>query len=102
MDLREGVYHAEKPLLIHAGREILVESMELELTRVESGELSVYATAHIKAKVTGLVAGRSDIRISLELRGEQYTVVGATVFDVDIHPSGETTLQVTGKLDRSL
>jgi hypothetical protein len=98
LDLQEGVHHAEKSLLFHGGRQIVIEGMELELTRGDSGEMSVYATAHIHAKVTGLVAERSDIQISLELRGEQYTITGATIFDVDIHTTGETTLQITGKL----
>lgn len=98
MDIDAGSLHATKSWIVHRGREIELDRLDLELTPTDSEEMNVFASAHTKAKVLGLNPGDSDIQVILESEGQLYEVAEATVFDLDVHISGETTVQVTGKL----
>jgi hypothetical protein len=81
------------------GQEIPLERMELELSEAAPGAMAVYASARMQAKVTGLAPGKQGIEVFLEWEGATYRVVEATIFDVDVHISGESTVQLTGRLE---
>jgi hypothetical protein len=99
MGFSEGTYHASRSFLLHAGREIAFESLELEISAPGSRELSVFCTGSIRAKIPGLSPGEKGIQVTLELDGEPYRLVDATVFDVDLEVSGKSTVQMTGRLE---
>jgi hypothetical protein len=84
--------------MIRQGQEIPIDRLDLELTPLDSGERNVFASAHTNTKVLGLSPGQSDLQLILEWEGQLYEIAEATVFDVELHVSGETTVQVTGKL----
>jgi hypothetical protein len=97
-DLSPGT-HRSLRASVHLGRqEIPFESLELEVTPSDTGDLQVYGAGRIRAKLPGLSPGSTGIDIRLEIEGKQYRIADATVFDVDVHASGETVIQVTGKV----
>ena len=99
MGLSEGTYRASRSFLIHAGREIPFETLELEISALGSGELSVFCAGQIRAKIPGLSPGEKGIQVNLEIEGEPYRLVDATVFDVDIEVSGKSSVEITGRLE---
>lgn len=98
MSLKAGLYNTYNPYMVHRGREISVQSLELELTPTDSGRWDVFATAHLTVKLLGLDPGEKDIQVFFELEGGRFSIVDATVFDLDLHPSGETSVQIMGQL----
>ncbi len=75
-----------------------MRSLELELSPTDSELWAVFATAHLTVKLLGLDPGEKDIQVFFELEGGRFSIVDATVFDLDLHPSGETSVQITGRL----
>jgi len=100
LSFAEGSYRIEKAWLVSRGQRIPLESTEIDISVAGSGEVSVFASVHMKAKVPGLSPGASDIQVVLEWEGESLCIAEARVFDVDLHLSGETTVQLTGRLER--
>ncbi len=98
LSLKAGSHNPSHPYMLHRGREISVRSMELELSPADSEGWEVFATAHLEVKLLGLDPGEKDIQVFFELEGRRFSIGGATVFDLDLHPSGETSVQITGKL----
>jgi hypothetical protein len=84
--------------LIHKGQEIALERLDLDLTESDTGDMDVFASAYTRARVLGLGPGESDVRVILEREGALYEIHEATVFDLDLPPSGETIVQITGRL----
>ncbi len=101
MSLAEGSHRVSKAWLVSRGKRIPLEEMEIEVSSTESGGLSVFANVHMRVKVPGLSPGESDIEIVFEWERETHRIAEAKVFDVDLHPNGETTLQLTGRLERA-
>lgn len=98
MDLTTGVYQISKSRIVHRGRQIDLDSLELEITSSQAGEMSAFASATIKAKILGLRPDDKDIQVMFKWKDKVCQIEEATVFDVELHPSGTTTLQITGKL----
>jgi len=84
--------------MVHRGREISVKSLEVELSPTDSGPWAVFATARLKVKLLGLDPGEEEIELFFDLEGKRFSVAEAVVFDLDLHPSGETSVQITGRL----
>jgi hypothetical protein len=84
--------------MVHQGRQILLDSLEIELSASPEGETGVFAVASTKAKIPGLSPNEKGLQVTLELGGEVYEIEEATVFDVDFDLSGTTTVQITGTL----
>ena len=98
IDITSGSLRVAEAKMIHRGQEIPIEQLEIEVSSSESEEISVFATAHTKAKVLGLSPGSSELKVILEWEGQLYEITETTVFDLDIHVTGEMDLQLTGKL----
>jgi hypothetical protein len=96
--LAPGTYMASKSRLLLGPREIPFETLEAELSTLESGEISAFCTGRIKAKIPGLSPGETGVGVELELEGVPYRLVDPMIFDVDIHVSGESSVQLTGKI----
>ena len=98
VDLTTGVYQINKSRIVHRGRQIDLDNLELEITSSQVGEMSVFASATITAKIPGLGPDDKDIQVMFEWKDKVCQIEEATVFDVELDPSGTTTLQITGKL----
>lgn len=75
-----------------------MQSLELELSPTDAERWAVFATAQLTVKLLGLDPGEKDIQVFFELDGRRFSIADATVFDLDLHPSGKTSVQITGKL----
>jgi hypothetical protein len=100
LSLVEGTYRIPKAWLTYRGQRIPLESAEIDVSVAGSGEVSVFASVHMKAKLPGLSPGASAIEMTFEWEGESLRIEEARVFDADVHSSGETTVQFTGRLGR--
>jgi hypothetical protein len=97
--LTPGTYGASRARLLLGPREIPFETLEAELTVLESGETSAFCSGRIKAKIPGLSPGQTGVDVRLELEGVSYRLVDPVIFDVDIHVSGESSVQLMGKIE---
>jgi len=95
----EGERRAQAAWWIHGHRRLPLESLELQVTRTEGGELQVHATGVLKGRASGLSPGDQDVELELEMDGSCYRIANAVVFDVDLLASGECSVQVTGILE---
>ncbi|MGQ9859577.1 MAG: hypothetical protein ACUVS3_12950 [Thermodesulfobacteriota bacterium] len=95
----EGRHVARSAWWIYRKRRLPLESLELEISTSESGDLHVHATGRLKGKVAGLNPGDQDVEFELELEGVMYRIAMSTVFDVETLPSGECNVQLTGILE---
>ncbi len=95
----EGKTKAQAAWWILGNRRLALESLELNISGSESGDMQVHATAILRGRVSGLSPGDQDVEIELEVDGAGYRIAHAQVFDVDFLPSGESSVQITGVLE---
>lgn len=84
---------------MYSRRRSALESLELDVSPRETWDLLAYATGRLRGRVTGLSPGNQDVEFELELGGVGYKIALAALFDVDVLPSGESTVQLTGILE---
>lgn len=95
----EGKIEAQAAWWILGSRRFPLESLELEISGLETGQMRVHAIGILKGRVSGLSPGDQDVQIELEVDGTGYRIAHAVVFDVDFLPSGESSVQITGVLE---
>lgn len=95
----EGKKKADAAWWILGGRRLALESLELEMSGSEGGDIQVHATGILKGRISGLSPGDQDVEIELKVGGAGYRIARALVFDVESLPSGESSVQVTGVLE---
>lgn len=95
----EGKTKAEAAWWVVGSRRLALESLEMEISGTESADMQVHATGVLKGRVSGLSPGDQDVEIELEMGGAGYRIAHAVVFDVELLPSGESWVQITGVLE---
>lgn len=102
MNPTAGRHEVSKACIVHQGKKIELDALEMELSSTQAGELDVFASASMTAKIPGLSPEEEDIQVWLEWEGKFYEIARAAVFDVEVDLSGTTTVQVTGRLKPAL
>jgi len=84
--------------LIFRGRQMVLGGIELDVGPSKQGQADVFLSAVLQAKIPGLCPGERELQIVLERNDEVVQILNPTIFDVDQTASGETVIQVLGKV----
>ncbi len=94
----EGKMRADVAWWILGSRRIALESLDMDISLSQEGQMQVHATAILKGRVSGVSPGDQDLEIELEMEGVNYRIQNAVVFDMEFLSSNKSSLQITGTL----